>query len=531
MAGSASLQHPTLGTLSGISTGKVEQFRGLKYASLKNRFATAELHEGPLTTTTYDATRHGPCAPSLPMGINMEFSFIQQALSAKQFEFSDLECLNLVVTVPKGERSNLPVLVWIHGGGFMIGSSAWPQWDLGKVVELGMDQGMPFVAVGFNFRLGVPGFLTSVDLKTIGNKPNNGLRDQQMALRWVQRHISGFGGNSNNVTAMGQSAGAASVTFHLQSREALFKNAVVMGGTSLLLEPVPQATAENTYRAVVDLLGFQSLPKEQACEQLMTVPFTEFLTKIPPNVPIGPLVDDDLIPSTITFEGLERKTLSFPGIDWCEALWIGDSSLDGMILVEMALRPRMGQIATTFSRSLKRNLPKTAIAGDLLAMYKMSEHTADEDALRCIARFATEIAFNLPSHAWATAFRGKASLYKFEEPNPWDGPYKGEASHILDAAYIFQNFNHLLGPEQRELAQEMGKDLVGFVYGKTPTSEPSSVTTLKDGILVYRSVTGSSTGGVGKTNEDDSSLAKLCEKHNVKYDEVMAAWRAFLAGK
>ena len=150
MKNTATLQHSSLGKLTGNSNEKTENYLGLKYASLKNRLAAPELNHGPLSSTDHDATHHGPCAPSLSVGCNIEFSFIQQSLPAERFEFSDLECLNLSVTVPKGQRANLPVFVWVHGGGFFIGSSSWPQWDLRRIVELGIDRGMPFIAVGIN---------------------------------------------------------------------------------------------------------------------------------------------------------------------------------------------------------------------------------------------------------------------------------------------------------------------------------------------------------------------------------------------
>ena len=141
----------------------------------------------------------------------MEFSFIQHALPRPEFPgMSLVDGLNLVLTIPRtegAEAQGLPVLVFLHGGGFGIGSYWWPQYDFSRLVRLSADSGHPLIGINVNYRLGAPGFLTTPELRAAGYKTNNALRDQRTALRWVRDYIKGFGGDPENVTVMGESAG------------------------------------------------------------------------------------------------------------------------------------------------------------------------------------------------------------------------------------------------------------------------------------------------------------------------------------
>ncbi|GAA0623657.1 carboxylesterase family protein [Kribbella sandramycini] len=119
-------------------------------------------------------------------------------------------CLYLNVATPSRSKGALPVMVWIHGGGFTNGEAA--AYDPVKLVKRG-----DVVVVTVSYRLGVFGFLATPDLTAEGRNQsgNFGFQDQQEALRWVQRNIRAFGGDPGNVTIFGESAGAASVCGHL----------------------------------------------------------------------------------------------------------------------------------------------------------------------------------------------------------------------------------------------------------------------------------------------------------------------------
>src|SRR5262249_4261373 len=126
----------------------------------------------------------------------------------------DEDCLYLNVSTPQpaGRGGDRPVLVWIHGGGFTTGAGR--DYDPTKLPADGV------VVVTLNYRLGVLGFLAHPALAASPGGPagNYGLMDQQAALRWVQRNIGRFGGDPDNVTIAGESAGGLGVLMHLISR-------------------------------------------------------------------------------------------------------------------------------------------------------------------------------------------------------------------------------------------------------------------------------------------------------------------------
>ncbi|KAI4495710.1 hypothetical protein M0802_008333 [Mischocyttarus mexicanus] len=135
------------------------------------------------------------------------------------------DCLYLNIYVPKRESrlSLLPVIFWIHGGGFQYGSGM----HLGA--KYLMDRDVIFVTI--NYRLGPLGFLSTEDDVLPGNM---GLKDQSMALRWVSENIEWFGGNPKKITLAGLSAGGASVHYHYLSRlsSGLFQGGISISGTA-----------------------------------------------------------------------------------------------------------------------------------------------------------------------------------------------------------------------------------------------------------------------------------------------------------
>ncbi|MDU5568722.1 carboxylesterase family protein [Actinomyces sp.] len=154
------------------------------------------------------------------------------------------EILNLNIFTPKNAR-NLPVLVWIHGGGFKSGVAASPITDGRKFAARGV------VVVSISYRLGFEGFGWLKDAV-----PNRGFLDQQAALKWVRENISAFGGDPSRVTIAGQSAGGGSVLAHLTapSSQAFFDRAISESG---VLPPMSEAMAQDRTKLVTDYLGVE----------------------------------------------------------------------------------------------------------------------------------------------------------------------------------------------------------------------------------------------------------------------------------
>ncbi|XP_045128051.1 esterase FE4-like isoform X2 [Portunus trituberculatus] len=202
------------------------------------------------------------------------------------------DCLYLNVYTPKPSPSNLPVMVYIHGGGFAISSAG----EGGSPAPLMQKD---IVLVTMNYRLGTLGFLSTNDNILPGNL---GLKDQVLALQWVQDNIELFGGNPKQVTIFGVSAGGISVHFHIlsPSSKELFQRAILHSGTALLLDLFKASQDVNKVGTLLNCTGSES-QQLLDCFRQATV---EDLVKIPTflggpynmPIPIGPSIDGSFLP-------------------------------------------------------------------------------------------------------------------------------------------------------------------------------------------------------------------------------------------
>lgn len=208
------------GQVRGTAGDGVREFKGIPYAEPPVgalRFAMPK--PAKPWRGVRDATRYGNVCPQVS----------RYGLPAA----SDTEdCLTLNVTVPvagpgraRGTRGKKPVIVWIHGGAFVGGSSAL--YPLAAMARSG-----DVVVVSLNYRLGAFGFMAHPAFPAAHNG-GYGLEDQRLAMRWVKRNIAAFGGDPDNITLAGESAGASSVCMHLiapRQTTGLFRRAIVQSG-------------------------------------------------------------------------------------------------------------------------------------------------------------------------------------------------------------------------------------------------------------------------------------------------------------
>lgn len=214
-------------------------------------------------------------------------------------EPSGEDCLTLNLwapaSTPKGER--LPVIVFLYGGGFTIGSSGMANYDGEAMARAGA------IFVNFNYRVGALGFLAHPELtrEQGGASGNYGLMDQTLALRWVHDNVARFGGDPEQVVIMGQSAGAFSVAAQMLSPAArgLFRGAVLSSACVLGTERKTLTEAEQTGLALEQRLGVHGLAALRAlpADRILAAQSESQLGLAVSGVRIeGPIVDGRILP-------------------------------------------------------------------------------------------------------------------------------------------------------------------------------------------------------------------------------------------
>ena len=223
----------------------VVAFKGIRYA-------TAGRWEYPKLVTSwegvYDATEYGNCSYQPRSFYNEEENlkkifYYNEFRKGESYTYSE-DCLFLNIWVPESATpdSKLPIIVYIHGGGYTGGCGHEKHFDDPVWPTKGV------IAVTINYRLGPMGFVCLPELKAeAGHTGNYGLYDQLASLKWVRDNITAFGGDPDKVTLMGQSAGAMSVQQHCYSplSEGLFRAAVMSSGCGM--SNMLMGTAEKVY--------------------------------------------------------------------------------------------------------------------------------------------------------------------------------------------------------------------------------------------------------------------------------------------
>lgn len=284
----------TSGEVRGFVTDTTRVWRGIPYAAPP----VGELRfHAPVLPQRWkgirDATQFGAIPPQeTPRGITASSADARM----------DEDCLTVNVIAPRDtSQTPRPVMVYIYGGAYTSGSSSLDVYDGTKFVERG-----DVVFVSFNYRLGALGFLDLSEFSGVGRKfdTNVGLRDQVMALEWVRDNIAAFGGDPQNVTLFGESAGGISVTTLMTVPRArgLFHKAIAQSpAVAAAYEP------DRAHLTARDFLDILNVLESHATEVLGRVSAEEFVKaatelkarrvrKFPGAMTFSPVIDGDLLP-------------------------------------------------------------------------------------------------------------------------------------------------------------------------------------------------------------------------------------------
>ncbi|RAL65567.1 hypothetical protein DID88_005241 [Monilinia fructigena] len=394
------------------------------------------------------------------------------------------DCLNLNVIRPAGTTpdSNLPVLVWIFGGGFFTGATVDPQYNLSAITHVGQQSGQPIITVSMDYRLGVWGFLQTPQILAEGSS-NAGLLDQRLALRWIKENIASFGGNPEKVTIWGESAGGQSISYHLYSYDGrddnLFQAAIIESGSSsgASLNPLGYYTvpAENLTRAT----GCWTSTNKLACLRSLT---SDQLWKAQVSQQWNPIVDGDFLtdyPSSLTPQGKFIKVPLLIGANSDEGSSFGVTGLDNETAIFNNLLVYRASNAYAISPPTARKLvelypndpanePPYYIANATIFPAKglqWRRHASITGDLVMISgrRKLCEV---------YTASSQAVYSYRFDT-FLWNAAVTDGAKHFVNVVFSFQNISGALGPLPQyqsylDLSRNIGKAYISFVNYRDP---------------------------------------------------------------
>jgi len=446
-------------TFKGLATegGYINQFRGIKFGTIEKRWDYPKMHvyEGG---SEVDATNYGPICPQPPT--ESETHLLQIPPAHRQdrtaFKLDELDCLNLIITAP-AKKEKLPVMVWIYGGAYTTGANSFKVYDSTALVTQSIVESSPMIVVNINYRVNFFGF--SAFTEQDGFSGNYGFHDQQLALKWIKDNIEPFGGDPDNVTIVGESAGSMSVHAQCQSplAEGLFKRAIMMSGSNHTSPPAPlqYQKAMHSYLGlpVDDLTTLQNIPADQLIKTLIDKPGQLYFSPTDDGKFFGPKWDPEYVP------------------EWCEAIMIGDVGFESVLWAR--------QINALNAEQVKGCLQQEGIDEDLkkklLQVYSNLDSTSDEAARKAALEYVNDVLFASCIDRVADAFSKKEkSVYRylFDQGNPFEGPLKGLPHHGVDIIYLFAN-TPLITHEEKELSKEFQSKVIKFVNGGEPWGKTS----------------------------------------------------------
>ena len=447
-----------LGAIVGKSENDIQIYRGVPYAKPpvgERRFKAPELR-GPWSGTL-DATRPGNRAmqPKIP------------GLGSSSATYSE-DCLVVDIYTPAADGRARPVLFWIHGGAYYIGSGN--EHD-GSILAAQGD----VVIVTVNYRLGVFGFL---DLSkyddALAGSASNGFRDQILALTWVRDNINDYGGDPNNVTIFGVSAGGASVNALLAapSADGLYHRAISQSGLGVTNSPPPLASASI-------LAGYLKVDESELLTLIKQLPAEELLAA---QLASGIRVDasvDGVVVTRDTYQAIaERGARGVPyiaGSSRDEATVFTSYAPEGSIFDPMIAV----QGTTTWLGAKTFDLLRTGVepAGYVAALRgaypfdtskKLYERVWNEMFRRSAIRTSEAV----------TAAGSIGWLYRFDLPSSGNGGALG-AYHGSDVAFTFNDFARpsiphrpflydLKDPVVLKLAEQWSNTVLAFARTGSP---------------------------------------------------------------
>ncbi|MHA2008842.1 MAG: carboxylesterase/lipase family protein [Promethearchaeota archaeon] len=448
----------TLGKIRGYSNRGVVKFKGIPYAAppIDNlRFKPPQPFEP--WTGIREAIKYSPVAPQ-PIS-NLEDMFGERPIQ------NEAECLTLNIWTQSLDDKKRPVMFFIHGGSFRTGSGG--SLDGARLVLRG-----DIVVVSINYRLGALGFLYIPDNPDV--TANMGLLDMIAALRWVRDNISQFGGDQDNITIFGESAGSAAISclLGMPSAKDLFHRAILQSGAARKNRYKPSSGIK-VYEDIIQKLGLQkgdinSLRKIPP-EDLINAQISSSIFQIGVDN-LGPIIDGETLPEhplEAIKKGFSRDIEIFIGTNLDESkLWTMFPGENGEI-TENELFKYVNSIMKSFKKSDKKS-------NEMVEVYKKSKKTYKNirDAI------STDYSFRIPSIRLAeeqSQHQKHTYMYLFCWKSPLQGGKYG-AMHILELPFVFGLMgDEAIGvyPRKTEETQQLSEKMMDAWISFAHTGNPN----------------------------------------------------------
>lgn len=384
------------------------------------------------------------------------------------------DCLYLNIWTPGLDNTRRPVLFWIHGGGFTGGSGSSAAYKGSRLSARG-----DVVVVTINYRLGALGFLNLNEI-TLGRIPatgNEGLLDQAFALDWVHRNIASFGGDPENVTIFGESAGGMSVGCQLAfpRSKGLFRRAILQSGAANSTR-TPQKAALVTEQ-LLDILQI----KPNDIDTLYSVPVIRLLAAqqelVPrlrqlgqiPDLALQPVIDGSVLPLSpidAVRKGAAKATPIIVGTNLDEWKIMNARNPEIQKMNEADLLKRVRQILPSQNAQLLVDTYRNSLAGRGVSNQPADVFTAIETAQK----------FRIPAIRLAEAQQNQGQStfsYLFTWSSPAFGGTMG-AYHALELGFLFGNYGEGYGgsgPATDAVSRNIQDAWLSFARNGDPSCE------------------------------------------------------------
>lgn len=369
------------------------------------------------------------------------------------------DCLTLNVIRPSGyEDEELPVGIWIYGGGFTDGTSRRSAYNLSYIVENSVEIGKPIIGISLNYRLGGFGWLGSQEL---ANKSwtNVGLRDQIQAINWIHENIANFGGDPNHLVLWGESAGAISVSKLLSSGkldEHVIKGAIIESGPVVFPNITSGTVAfrQNDFDNIVDYFNCSEAVDSLICLQSVDSSSLQYVFNSSNGIFSSdsyPYIDGDIIHKAGYQSLIDEEFLKIPVL-------IGTNTDEGTLFIVPGLNTTIG-----FMLFLKAALPSLTldsilkfhllypfgdplVSAPLEPTYNSSPIVVPPEAGLQFPRLSTlvgDVIFNAGSRIASRFYSEHSPVYKYRF-NIQDLEYSIQqsyfgAGHYQEVVYVFDN--------------------------------------------------------------------------------------------